>query len=1595
MEKAIKNQLVISILILMAIVMITFAACSSDIAHIHTYSEAWTYDEDYHWHKATCEHASEISGKEAHAFVDGVCSVCGYDITNPQGDPDTEYSITFDANDGRFTSGNIIVLKAMGNSLLSEPNKPIRSGYAFAGWAKEADGSLVWDFTADRVTKNITLYAIWLEIFNVTYDANGGVFEDYSNTITAEVKQGDTLVPPVQPERDNYVFKNWYKDSSLSQVWDFSVDTVTSDTTLYAGWESVIVEQEVVFVLNYAGSENVTMSTVDGLVDFVPTREGYVFNGWWISDGLSADGQYILAQKWDSSEIVTESNLILYAEWVEESTVSSQLPAPSVSINADAFSWPAIIGAVRYDIRVTKSGSNEELTSASVTNTEWVFPNGYDAGYYNVKIRAIGDGINTVNSVYVSKSYGHHILNSISEINFDITTSILTWTTVRNATGYELYINNDLVDTLTYTTFDMSDYDAGRYSIRIVATRNDYQSSTTSKTIEKLRLKTPELRLYFDNENNSYTIMWDSVKHADTYTLNFNGVEINVGDVNFYTFNNSASFWNSDTAVTLSMTAFDSNADYLISIATNQLIVNKFFTLTLEKDIEEAGTINAGGEIYLPQKFTVNFDLNGGSGAISPQLITALDGIRYPSSIPNREGYVFRGWYTNKNCTELYDFTTEINRDITLYAGWQSMNTSGYGNYVLDILSNYNTYENAYSTSTTNTSSSNAKYIYFGALTTGIYKLYYKNSSSSFNYGTYFYVYNATKGISLYSEKITNTSYVSLELQLDAGDVVYIRNYAYNSNYSATFSFYITGAKTPIDGGLGTDRYWTKGTLDSITFESMIVADYGTEITVTASTADNRYVFDGWYNGEIKLSDELSYTFVMPLENTTYTAKWIYYTLTIEKDEGGDVTTQTGSTRVEFNLNGAEGETPATQIITETNGLIYPDVPTRTGYVFAGWYETIEGSGAPYDFSQQVKGDMKLYAKWIRYSGDGIISLNSSMSVSVVPKSNTSNFSYYAFVPLVSGSITIYTTGSLDTYGYLYNSSKTQLKTDDDGGDGSNFKITYSVNAGTLYYIAPCGYNSSGSTILYLTADIPSDGGTLGNRGGNEYRDPIKVAVGEEVTITAQTNNGYTWVGWFNGNTKLTDNYNHTFTMPTENVTYTAKWIECPVTMEKSREEAGTVSGLEGATKVGEEVTITAQTNNGYTWVGWFDGTTKLTSEYSFTFVLEEVKTTLTAEWIKVTVEKNLNSAGMITELNNTYVAGQEVTLVATSNEGYTWLGWFSGDEMVSAELENTFVMPVTNVTYIAKWSADQFEITLDGNGGQLSGASNIDILMGETVELEVPTKEGCIFGGWFTNSDKDKITDENGIMISEWNIAEDTILIAQWLRTLTFNTDGGSTVVSRNVEPGSSITLPSTTRTGYTFKGWQYNSITYTNNLVMPDDNVTLTAQWKANTYYIRYNGTSMEVTYGQWYSIPTPTKSGYTFKYFTTSSGSRFSQSGYYNIAGNTSLSIKWLAELSRNVSGATTISAQAQYLQNGMTFTITYSGRSMKNFHIETNYAVNVTFNPPGWSYSNVKSKGINANAGATSMTITITLVTAPTSGTFTCKFTCGTSIVSGQG
>lgn len=68
-------------------------------------------------------------------------------------------------------------------------------------------------------------------IFIVTFDSNGGTPVD-----SQQVASGDYATEPTDPEKSGYEFEGWYSDAALTTLWDFAVNTVTEDITLFAKW---------------------------------------------------------------------------------------------------------------------------------------------------------------------------------------------------------------------------------------------------------------------------------------------------------------------------------------------------------------------------------------------------------------------------------------------------------------------------------------------------------------------------------------------------------------------------------------------------------------------------------------------------------------------------------------------------------------------------------------------------------------------------------------------------------------------------------------------------------------------------------------------------------------------------------------------------------------------------------------------------------------------------------------------------------------------------------------------------------------------------------------------------------------------------------------------------------------------------------------------------------------------------------------------------------------------------------------------------------------------------------------------------------------
>ena len=148
-------------------------------------------------------------------------------------------------------------------------------------------------------------------------------------------------------------------------------------------------------------------------------------------------------------------------------------------------------------------------------------------------------------------------------------------------------------------------------------------------------------------------------------------------------------------------------------------------------------------------------------------------------------------------------------------------------------------------------------------------------------------------------------------------------------------------------------------------------------------------------------------------------------------------------------------------------------VITRNDYYFGGWYDNAELNGTPVNAPYYSKEKTTLYAKWWTEEEWNELHNGTSFDKAFIAESGKSyivnitsgeQIVYFAFTATESKSYTIQSTGSCDTCGTLYSSSKSSLSTDDDSGSGSNFSITYSMSAGNTYYVAVNFFYGSSTT---------------------------------------------------------------------------------------------------------------------------------------------------------------------------------------------------------------------------------------------------------------------------------------------------------------------------------------------------------------------------------------------------------------------------------------------------------------------------------------------------------------------------------------------------
>lgn len=211
----------------------------------------------------------------------------------------------------------------------------------------------------------------------------------------------------------------------------------------------------------------------------------------------------------------------------------------------------------------------------------------------------------------------------------------------------------------------------------------------------------------------------------------------------------------------------------------------------------------------------------------------------------------------------------------------------------------------------------------------------------------------------------------------------------------------------------------------------------------------------------------------------------------------------------------------------------------------------------------------------------------------------------------------------------------------------------------------------------------------------------------------------------------------------------------------------------------------------------------------------------------------------------STFTVDKGTTLDETSKpanpekEGYVFAGWYTNVDLTD---KYNFDLPVTaDLKLYAKFeesvAVETQTVTFMKDAETLFDTSVVK--KGNTVGVPAePTNDGYSFAGWYTDVKCTTAYDFN------LPVNTDITLYAKWLAkyTVSFDTDGGSTVESQTVVTRNKATKPAVnpTKKGYNFVGW-YTDNTYTTEFDFENtiitDNTTIYAKFE-DTSIIRLNG-------------------------------------------------------------------------------------------------------------------------------------------------------------
>ena len=264
----------------------------------------------------------------------------------------------------------------------------------------------------------------------------------------------------------------------------------------------------------------------------------------------------------------------------------------------------------------------------------------------------------------------------------------------------------------------------------------------------------------------------------------------------------------------------------------------------------------------------------------------------------------------------------------------------------------------------------------------------------------------------------------------------------------------------------------------------------------------------------------------------------------------------------------------------------------------------------------------------------------------------------------------------------------------------------------------------------------------------------------------------------------------------------------------------GTASASPAKAAAGTEIALTATPGTGYhlkEWQVMSGGVTIKDNKFTMPNANVEVKAVFEEDVpapTEFTITVKTDGNGTASASPDKAVAGTEIRLTATPNEGYHFKEWqvISGGVSIG---NNKFTMPNDNVEVRAIFEEDappaptEFTITVETDGKGTASASHAKAVAGTEIRLTATPNTGYHFKEWQVMSGGVSIGN-NKFLMSSANVEVKAIFEkdappAPTEFVVTFGGNGGTPSVGSMTTTNQKLTsLPSASRSGsYSFDGW------------------------------------------------------------------------------------------------------------------------------------------------------------------------------------------------